>query len=196
MSKKLITAFGFTLAELLIALMILGEIATFTIPKILTTQQSQRFNAIVKEDLASLAAAHQLLYASGQLNSGLTSGAFSQYLNYVSIDTSSSIDDAYGYAGSQTCTASQPCAKLANGSIIMFPNCTFGGTGANSNVVETFIDPDGRVTNGGGATTDGKAVRAFVYYSGRTVSWSGVASGTASSCYGWGAGTDPPYLQY
>lgn len=194
--KKLRAILGFTIAELLIVLLILGEIATFTIPKILASQQTARFNAIAKEDLATLAQAHQLLKLNGLLSSSITSGALTQYMNYISIDTSSQIDDAYGYAGSQSCSAGQPCARLANGSLILFANCTYGGTGANTNVIETFIDPDGRVTNGGGGTTDGKSVRAFIYYSGRTVSWSGVTGGTSSGCFVWGAGTDPPYLSY
>lgn len=45
------TQSGFTLAELLIALTILGVIATFTIPKILTAQQASTYNAIAKETM-------------------------------------------------------------------------------------------------------------------------------------------------
>lgn len=45
---------GFTLTELLIALVILGEIATFTIPKILNSQQNAKKAAIFKETLSSL----------------------------------------------------------------------------------------------------------------------------------------------
>ncbi|WP_303674193.1 type II secretion system protein [Vampirovibrio chlorellavorus] len=45
---------GFTLAELLISLLILAEIATFSIPKILSTQQDARKKAIFKECIATL----------------------------------------------------------------------------------------------------------------------------------------------
>lgn len=48
---------GFSLAELLIALLILGEIATFTIPKILSAQADSRKMAILKETLSALSAA-------------------------------------------------------------------------------------------------------------------------------------------
>jgi competence protein ComGC len=47
---------GFTLAELLIILLILAEIATFTIPKILYTYQQQQKIAIFKETIAALSA--------------------------------------------------------------------------------------------------------------------------------------------
>ena len=40
---------GFTLAELLIALTILGVIAIFTIPKVLQSQQDTRYSAAAKE---------------------------------------------------------------------------------------------------------------------------------------------------
>lgn len=45
---------AFTLAELLIALVILGVIATFTIPKVLTTQQNSQRTAVFREVIASL----------------------------------------------------------------------------------------------------------------------------------------------
>lgn len=45
---------AFTLAELLIALVILGVIATFTIPKVLTAQQNAQRAAVFREVIASL----------------------------------------------------------------------------------------------------------------------------------------------
>jgi len=45
---------GFTLAELLIALAVLGIIAAFTIPKVLTSQQSNKDSAILKETVSAL----------------------------------------------------------------------------------------------------------------------------------------------
>jgi prepilin-type N-terminal cleavage/methylation domain-containing protein len=51
---------GFTLAELLIALTILGEIAAFTIPKIISSQQNGQKRAVTKEMIAMFSAAYQL----------------------------------------------------------------------------------------------------------------------------------------
>ena len=50
---------GFTLAELLIALAILGVIATFTIPKILDSGTDSKRNAIAKEIAATVSGAYQ-----------------------------------------------------------------------------------------------------------------------------------------
>lgn len=47
---------GFTLAEVLISMLILAEIATFTIPKILYASQQQQRIAVFKETLAALSA--------------------------------------------------------------------------------------------------------------------------------------------
>lgn len=77
---------GFTLAELLISLMILGLIATFTIPKILITQQTLRFNAVAKEDISAISAALTQAQYMGTLTTNTTIGDITQYLNYVSLD--------------------------------------------------------------------------------------------------------------
>lgn len=58
---------GFTLAELLIALGILGVIATFTIPKLLASQQNTQRKAIFKEMIASIEAVTWQAWQDGQL---------------------------------------------------------------------------------------------------------------------------------
>lgn len=63
---------GFTLAELLISLAILGVIATFTIPKVLNAQQDSKRKAVLRETLASLEAV---------MHDGLLTGQFSQQHN-------------------------------------------------------------------------------------------------------------------
>lgn len=45
---------GFTLSELLISLALIGLIATFTIPKVLTTLQDQQQKALIRETVATL----------------------------------------------------------------------------------------------------------------------------------------------
>ena len=187
---------GFTLVEVLVALTILAEIAAFTLPKIIYAQVNAQMNSVAKEDFATMAQALQLLSMDKGLTATTTSADLVPYLNSIVNDTSSSIDDAYGASGSQACTASSPCAKLANGSAIKVNTCTFGGTNPSVNMIEFFVDPDGKVTAGGGASTEGKSIRGFIYYSGRVVSWSTVASGSSSGCQGWFSYNDPPYFKW
>ena len=77
--------FGFTLAELLIALLILGVVATFTIPKVLQSQANSQKKAVFRETLAVVA---QLTEARAK-NGGQFANAtemqnyFKDNLNYV-----------------------------------------------------------------------------------------------------------------
>lgn len=67
---------GFTLAELLIALAILGVIATFTIPKVLSNQADAKKKAVYRETLATLS---DIVY-QGQITGALGDGNFDTYL--------------------------------------------------------------------------------------------------------------------
>ncbi|MCE3234370.1 MAG: hypothetical protein K0Q50_550 [Vampirovibrio sp.] len=118
MPKLRNTSIGFTLAELLIALMILGVIATFTIPKIIISQQTSRFNAVAKENISAISAAFTQAQHLGAVTTNTTLGAITQYLNYVSLDSSSNIDGFTG-TGSGTCTSTLICLRMHNGSIIL-----------------------------------------------------------------------------
>ena len=73
---------AFTLSELLIALVILGVIATFAIPKILQSQQAAQQKAVFKEAVAALsqAAYQESLQDSPQTDSY---AVFKPRLNYV-----------------------------------------------------------------------------------------------------------------
>lgn len=131
---------GFTLAELLIALAILGEIATFTIPKILSSQTNARNNAVAKEAMSTLAASFQQLQMSGTGVSTRTSvSALSQYINYVSVDTSSTVD-ALPTGSNLPCYTTYVCLKLHSGGILFFDSTQFGTT---NGYIDAVIDPNG-----------------------------------------------------
>ena len=59
---------GFTLAELLIALAILGVIATFTIPKVLNSSSSSENSAIFKEAAGMVSGAMQAYQQQNSLS--------------------------------------------------------------------------------------------------------------------------------
>lgn len=158
---------GFTLAELLIALLILGEIATFTIPKILTAQQNGQRNAAAKEVIAAVSAAYQSYTYTSGTSGGTTFGNITPYLNYVAVDTTSSMDDHVGANANYTC-AGRTCLKMHTGGVL-FPagNATsFGGTNT-TNAILLYYDPDG-TRSGVGTDGPGKSVAFFLYYNGAT----------------------------
>lgn len=118
---------AFTLAELLIALGILGVIATFTIPKILTAQQDAKKWAIFKEDVAAAQQGTWELVQSGEIElashscgvaSPIVASLFDTKFNYTSSTGSSTLRTYY----------------ITNGSTIRF---------AQGNSIDFRIDYDG-----------------------------------------------------
>lgn len=79
-NRELISVGGFTLAELLIALLILGVISAFTIPKILANQQNQEKKAVMRETIAALS---EVIYTGKMKGEITTSNAFQYVLDHV-----------------------------------------------------------------------------------------------------------------
>jgi prepilin-type N-terminal cleavage/methylation domain-containing protein len=91
---KMKNRFGFTLAELLIALAILGEIATFTIPKIISAQQNGKKKTVFRETIAALAEAQHLALIQGELSKSTNvSQAILPKLNFVKVCSSNSLTE-------------------------------------------------------------------------------------------------------
>lgn len=76
---------GFTLAELLIALTILGVIAVFTIPKILQAQQDSRNKAVLRETYGALSSIYEEGFLKGTMTHGNTVSYLAGRLNAVKI---------------------------------------------------------------------------------------------------------------
>jgi prepilin-type N-terminal cleavage/methylation domain-containing protein len=151
---------GFTLAELLIALAILGVIATFTIPKVLQSMQDTKYKAIAKEFVATFSSAYEAYRLNNPIISTTGSDELIPLMNYVKIDSSgSTIDDIPG-DGILSCDASTPCLILHNGGkVAYYDHEEFGGTGS-TNAVMFMLDPDGKVSSLQGVTF-------FVYTNGK-----------------------------
>jgi prepilin-type N-terminal cleavage/methylation domain-containing protein len=184
--KKRMTK-GFTLAELLIALAILGVIATFTIPKVLNSQQDTKYKAIAKETAATISAAYQAYQQQNTPMASTKIDDFAPYLNYVKLDTSSGmwVDDTPGNSP-WPCSNSERCIKLHNGAILGYNlSETFAGTSAN-NFIRLWVDPDGG-TNNGNASGAYQAVQFNLYFNGR-LSSRGLDPNTP--------GSDPPWFSW
>ncbi len=188
---------GFTLAELLVALAILGVIATFTIPKVLSAQQNSTFNAVAKEDAAAIGAAYHNYKLSNGVSGATSLTSLTSFLNYVSVDTTSQIDSYPGNT-SLDCATWQ-CYRMANGSTIAFDGGqTFGATD-NLAITYFFVDPDGVYS--GSTTGNGKSVVFFIYVNGQITSQENAADNSHDV---WGTvyhpatqvGKDPTWFRW
>lgn len=162
---------GFTLAELLISLAILGVIATFTIPKILSSQQNTQYNASGKEVVAMISSAYQQLQMSRGVSDNTTGYELTPYMNYVNVDTSTQIDCSYNATCTSNCGTSfgsSICLTLHNGGKLMIPtNDRFLGT-TTTNVIHFYFDPDGKVTESSpSANGPGKNIEFHLFYNGK-----------------------------
>ncbi len=166
---------GFTLAELLSALAILGIIATFTIPKVLNGSQRGQNLAMTKEVISSMSGAHQAVGLSTGLSSTTTLADFTQFLNYVSVDSSSTIDSSCAPTSALACSpVSVTCLKLHNGGVLRFNNnITYNGSG-NLNALFYQFDPDGAV-NGE------ESVTGWIYFNGKVRSTRDIDANTVNS---------------
>lgn len=196
---------GFTLAELLISLAILGVIATFSIPKILIAQQNAQNNARAKDVAGMLSGAFNQIKLNGQVTTNTRGIDLTPYLNYLSYDTTSGrqIDNTPGFSTTYTCSSTYPCADLPGGGVLLFlNNCSLGGL-SNLNYLEFLYDPDGTV-NGDYVVNawswQGKSVQFLVYADGFTTSRDNMKSGSIKGgCAGSGgpaSGMDPGWFTW
>jgi prepilin-type N-terminal cleavage/methylation domain-containing protein len=152
---------GFTLAELLIVLAILGVIATFTIPKMLAGQQNSQYNSAAKEVAASIASIFTSAYYQNggeswvrsifndsgfDWNSGL-GYILPTKLNYVKILSSNEVmtyppsGASAVYAGQHNCGGTVHCHLMANGGVLWWREVPYSW---NGDWTQTFqFDPDG-----------------------------------------------------
>ncbi len=183
---------GFTLAELLVALALLGLIAAFTIPKLIGASLDNKYNGIAKEAIAATAQTWLTMHYNGTGSSNTTAGDIMNNMNYVYKDTNTTIDSMPTIAPS-TCTPTYPCIRLHNGAMLQaITALPFGGT-SSTNCVIFQLDPDGILTDN---TTNnpGKAVKFFIYYDGGVTDRVHVRAGTNS--YDAGGGATPSWFTW
>ena len=187
---------GFTLAELLVALTIMGVIATFTIPKVLVAQQTYQYKAIAKEAIGMVAGSYQQYMFTSVVDQNTGISSITPSMNYVNFLTSGNIDDEFGQ-GTASCSSSTPCLKLHNGAVLRYRVSSggFGGT-ATTNGVWFKVDPDGVVTDG---TTNGpgKALCLFLYTNGRVADIGSIPDTTNQySTYTANTNSVPPWFSW
>lgn len=186
---------GFTLAELLIALAILGIIATFTIPKVLQTNQDNKYKATAKEAAALIGQAYQVYLQDNGYSTEMVGTDLTPYINYVR-GHSGLIDDTQTDASNTCNSVPYECFQLHNGGVLILHNAySFDGT-TSLNAIPIKFDPDGVY----GGTTDGpgKAVGFFLYYNGRISDRGSIPAGTLNSgtSYGPAPAKNPPWFSW
>ena len=168
--------YGFTLAELLIALLILGVIATFTIPKVLQSQQNSQYKSAAKEVAGLYAEAFQQYKQQNAITASFSSADLIPFLNYVALDTSSTISINTCGGGSLSCGAFPQCLKMHSGGTLHVNSGTqFGSTNA-TNTVSANFDPDGS------GPADG--IQFYIYHNGRLRTRNTVEPNSANSAFG------------
>lgn len=158
---------AFTLAELLISLVVLGIIATFTIPKVLQAQQSGQYNSEFKETAAMVTNAYKIYQQQHSGTVGMTGMDLTPYMNYVQTSTSSAV--VFDGLVPSDCSYFGPAGGGNGGSCFILHNSgtlgVFGtpytlATSETTSALYFVFDPS---TSQSGSAPIG----FFVYYSGR-----------------------------
>lgn len=192
--------FGFTLAELLIAIVILGIIAAFTIPKILESTGNGKLENIAKETACLLRDAFSYYKKdfTPQWDMMSNSSYFFQFVNYVEEDTTTTQasvpDPPVGQTKLQSCSTTTPCILMHTGAIVQYDTgITFGASDPspnNPNITDFIffnIDPDGFRSEAG-------RISIVLFYNGRITTGEKAGPLTPSNNTMTLETTDPPYL--
>ncbi len=189
---------GFTLSELLVSLSVLGLIAAFAIPKVLTAVDTQATRAVGKEAISMITAAYDSLKADndGIVGKSTTAGTIAGKMNYVS----------------SSGTAPQ-ILVLHNGGTVSFNTAdsfTPVTAGTEPGMMTFNIDPNGAGATGPGPVTvclgyDGRLFLANDAYAGGTSTPSpflasydngGANNGIAITAPSTADGTDTSWMQW
>jgi hypothetical protein len=118
-------------------------------------------------------------------------------MNYVTNDTSSTIDSRVGVA-SIGCSPSSQCIRLHNGQAIFYYGTrSFGGTNTTNGIL-FLVDPDGVLGSSGTADGPSKSIGFILYYNGALTTYGYPKAGTADSngSFGGSPSADPSWFNW
>ncbi|MEB3286218.1 MAG: type II secretion system protein [Vampirovibrionales bacterium] len=117
---------GFTLAELLIALVILGVIATFTIPKILTAQANAQRESVLKETIAMMSNLVYEGYLTGNITNDNDASWMMDKVNAIQLCPNGAVlDGCWTEDDTLLIPSTCPGFRLASGAVVV--SCMLGG---------------------------------------------------------------------
>lgn len=161
---------GFTLSELLVSLAVLGLIAAFAVPKVLTSVGNSTLLANAKEALSTISGSYEALKADYDgmipttLGNNLTTGVPSK-MSYAQIGTYTQgafgTVDAFAAAAA---VAGLNSVRFANNAIVTFDTRDTFVAGALGTIGRTVynVDPDGTGPNKGFTVILGYDGRVFI----------------------------------
>ena len=198
MSRHPLYRTGFTLSELLIALTILGVIATFTIPKVLSSQQNSQFNAVGKEVISMISGSLSAYGLQGAVSSATGPADLTPFMNYVAVDTSKTIDSLPGLGSVSCASANRHCLLLHNGAVLRITEFNHFCSINNNQYIFFILDADGKYS--GSTSGPGKALQINVFSNGR-ISVSPEVAGGEDTCLssvpqGWGPDPYPDWFSW
>lgn len=155
---------GFTLSELLVALTLLGIIASFTIPKVLGTAQQNDYKYRVQMAASMIVGAYTRYRQDNTVTINTKPSDLIPYMNYARLDTSGTVlDDHYTLSGTaSTCINASPCVLLHNGARIRFYDPESFGQLAPDYAIIFQVDPDGQLTDNT-TNNNGKLTELYLY---------------------------------
>jgi len=194
---------GFSLAELLITLAIMGVLMTFTVPALIGSANSNlsgKQSAMAKDVAYMLVSAYeQYRQANSTVSTNTSAVNLTPYLNYITTDTSSQTDTTpnNGVTYYYTCSATRLCLKLHNGGMLMLHSESFAGT-ATTNTIQASFDPNiSSISNTNGSDGPNKAVQFELYYDGTLKTRGNAKAGSCHSTvcgFGGSASYDPSWF--
>ncbi|MCE3236175.1 MAG: hypothetical protein K0Q50_2355 [Vampirovibrio sp.] len=139
---------GFSLAELLISLAVLGVITVFAIPKVLSAQQDQRCRAVAKEAYAALSQIQSQGLVEGVLSAATVGDYVMSRLNTVKVCPNDAAEEGCWDSATQgiAMEMNEPGVILHSGAYVLgLNNCcgTADGLPAGELQNGVFIDANG-----------------------------------------------------
>jgi prepilin-type N-terminal cleavage/methylation domain-containing protein len=167
---------GFTLSELLVALAVLGLIAAFAVPKVLTASWNATANAKVHKAAQAVVNGYEKWKQANGDALGMTGADLMTFVNFSSVITDGRVVDIHPGSGNFTCRATLttsgnlegPCYRMPDGSMVYFIGHTGVAFTTNATSVLYFtVDPDAIESGANTQTNSGIGTSFFLYKNGR-----------------------------
>jgi len=174
---------GFSLAEILICLALVGFLSALAVPLMLNgmkTDKSSQYNASARNVAFMMTNAYERFKSASPGTTQISVSDLTPYFQYVSTQASGYIDNLEGTSSGIDCSSwNNLCIKLHNGGVIHHWGDSF--CSSTNTAIPFDFDPDG--VDSGQLTGPSKSIRIWLYSDGRVRSGANMIASTQwSSC--------------